>query len=83
MVQINNLDEYNRIKESNFGFLIIPDSDQNIFIHTPSCNILGDDNHIQQREEKFDSINMHWFSTISLAEKKFDKVKVCQECKPE
>ena len=83
MVQINNVDEYNRIKESNYGFLIIPDSEQNMSIHSPSCNILGGDDYLEQREKNPESINIHWFSTISLAEKKFSSLKICQMCKPE
>lgn len=83
MVQIKSVEEYDRIKESNYGFLIIPDIEDEVSIHSPSCNILGADDYIEQRENESESINMHWFSTISLAEKKFSKIKVCNICKPE
>ncbi len=83
MVQINNVEEYDRIKESNYGFLIIPGSNQDMSIHSPSCNILDSNDYFEQREEGSQSINMHWFSTISMAERKFSNLKVCQVCKPE
>lgn len=83
MVRISNLEEYKRIKESDFGFLIIPDNSKDMVIHSPSCNLLGADDYIEQREKSPESIELHWFSTIAMAEKKFDDIHACDKCKPE
>ena len=83
MVQIKTIDEYKNIEESNFGFLIIPNSHNEMIIHGSSCNILGADDYIVQRENSPESINLHWFSTIALAEKKFKQIKTCEICNPQ
>lgn len=81
MVRIKNLEEYQRIKEADFGFLVIPNSKSVMRIHEASCDILGADDYIKQREDMPDSIELHWFSTISLAEK-FSDLESCKTCKP-
>jgi len=75
MVKISNVDEFNRIRESDFGFIVI--SDDNSIIHKPSCESVKVDDFIKTKSaiEKY-----HWFSTISLAEKEFSQITSCQNC---
>ena len=78
MVKISNVDEFNRIKESDFGFIVILDN--NSIIHKPSCKSVKFDDFIKTKStiEKY-----HWFSTISLAEKGFSQMTLCQNCNPD
>ena len=78
MVKISNVDEFNRIKESDFGFIVI--SGEKSVIHKPSCKSVNSDDFIKNESdiEKF-----HWFSTISLAEKEFSQITSCQNCNPD
>jgi len=78
MVKILNMDELNRIKESDFGFIVI--SDDNSIIHRPSCKNVKFDDFIKTKSvtEKY-----HWFSTISLAETEFSQITSCQNCNPD
>ncbi len=78
MVKILSMDEFNRIKESDFGFIVI--SDDNSIIHRPSCKSVKFDDFIKTKSviEKY-----HWFSTISLAEKEFSQITSCQNCNPD
>ncbi len=75
MVKISNVDEFNRIKESDFGFIVI--SDDKSIIHRPSCKSVKFDDFIKT---KSDIEKYHWFSTISLAEKEFSQITSCQNC---
>lgn len=78
MVGIQNIDEFNRIKESGFGFMITVG--ENPQIHKPNCDLVNVDDFIKSdtNAEKF-----HWFSTILLAEKEFSQIIFCQKCNPD
>jgi hypothetical protein len=78
MVSIQNIEEFNRIKESDFGFMII--DGENPQIHKPNCDLVNVDDFIKvdTNEKKF-----LWFSTILLAEKEFPQIIFCQKCNPD
>jgi hypothetical protein len=76
MAKIQNIDEFNRIKESDFGFIVIFDGASNT-LHQSKCGELTEEMFSNQ-----DGNSLHWFSTIALAEKSFI-ITPCQLCKPE
>jgi hypothetical protein len=76
MAKIQNLDEFKRIKESDFGFIVIFDGASNT-LHQSDCPSLTDEIFANQ-----DGNSLYWFSTIALVEKSFI-VTPCNSCKPE
>jgi len=75
MVKIQNIDEFKSITESDSGFVVIFDGAANT-LHQTKCTSLTNDMFSNQ-----DGNSLHWFSTISLAEKSFT-VTQCESCKP-
>jgi hypothetical protein len=76
MAKIQSIDEFKRIQESDFGFIVIFDGASNA-LHQSNCVDLTDEIFANQYGN-----SLHWFSTIALAEKSFN-VTPCKDCKPE
>ncbi|RDJ31045.1 MAG: hypothetical protein DWQ18_04365 [Crenarchaeota archaeon] len=79
MVKIINIEEFENIIKSNYGYMIIKNK-ESVIIHETKC--------IEINKEKFsnsenEDTEFHWFSTISLAEKKFTDIKNCKICNPD
>ena len=77
MVKIQSLEELRKIKESNYGFVIIFTKSMPI-IHTTNCKLIFENDFIKNN----DNLSHHWFSTISLAEKELGDIKSCKLCNP-
>jgi hypothetical protein len=76
MAKIQTIDEFKRIKESDFGFIVIFDGASNT-LHQSRCENLTEDIFSNQ-----DGNSLHWFSTIALAEKSYI-ITPCESCRPE
>ena len=72
MTKIQTIEEFRRIKDAEFGFIITSNGTNTL--HQSNCNNLTD--------EGFARSDHYWFATISLAERSFDVV-ICEACKPE
>jgi len=81
MVKIQSTEEFRRIKESNYGLLVILDDKLNPTMHKTNCSQITKDSYFYSKkilgETKF-----HWFSSYSLAEKEFENILVCKNCNP-
>jgi hypothetical protein len=81
MVKIQSTEEFRRIKESNYGLLVILDDKLNPTMHKTNCSQITKDSYFYSKkilgEAKF-----HWFSSYSLAEKEFENILVCKNCNP-
>ena len=77
MVKIESVDELKKIKESNFGFVIIQ-SESIPIIHTTNCKLIFENDFIKNKENSL----YHWFSTYSLAEKELGDLQSCKLCNP-
>jgi len=77
MVKIESVEELRKIKESNYGFVIILSESMSI-IHTPNCKLIFENDFLQNN--KIQSHN--WFSTHLLAEKELGDLKSCKLCNP-
>ena len=77
MVKIESGDELKKIKESNFGFVIIQ-SESAPIIHTTNCKLIFENDFIKNHE----TFDYHWFSTYSLAEKELGEIQSCKLCNP-
>ena len=81
MVKIQSTEEFRRIKESNYGLLVILDDKLNPTMHKTNCSQVTKDSYFYSKkilgETKF-----HWFSSYSLAEKEFENILVCKNCNP-
>ena len=81
MVKIQSTEEFRRIKESNYGLLVILDDKLNPTMHKTNCSQVTKDSYFYSKkilgETKF-----HWFSSYSLAEKEFENIIVCKNCNP-
>ncbi len=81
MVKIQSTEEFRRIKESDYGLLIILDDKLNPTMHKTNCSQVTKDSYFYSKkilgETKF-----HWFSSYSLAEKEFENILVCKNCNP-
>lgn len=78
MVKIENNEEFKKIKESDYGFVII--LDEKPTIHLSKCRI------VSEIDFKLNSINSsiyHWFSTYSLAQKELGDLDSCNVCNPD
>ena len=81
MVKIGNVDEFNRIKESEFGFILVSKNGE-CAIHKPQCTKITAEDFIDSI--KSDSpFSYHWFSTVALIEKEFSEIKSCDVCNPD
>jgi hypothetical protein len=76
MTKIETAEEFKKIKELDFGFIVIFDYVSNI-IHQSGCADLSRYDFSAQNNS-----SLHWFSSIMLAEKSFNIIP-CQICKPE
>ena len=81
MVKIQSAEEFRRIKESDYGLLVILDDKLNPTMHKTNCSQVTKDSYFYSKkilgETKF-----HWFSSYSLAEKEFENILVCKNCNP-
>ena len=81
MVKIENVDELKRIIESDYGYVVILDSNMHPLMHKTKCDQVTVDNfkntQKNQKESKF-----HWFSSYSIVEKEFSNIESCKNCKP-
>jgi len=81
MVKIQSTEEFRRIKESDYGLLVILDDKLNPTMHKTNCSQITKDSYFYSKkilgETKF-----HWFSSYSLAEKEFENILVCKNCNP-
>jgi hypothetical protein len=81
MVKIQSTEEFRRIKESDYGLLVILDDKLNPTMHKTNCSQVTKDSYFYSKkilgETKF-----HWFSSYSLAEKEFENILVCKNCNP-
>lgn len=78
MVKIDNIEELRKIKESNYGFVIIITHTKSI-IHNTDCKLIFERDFLTDgnKDSKY-----HWFSTYSLAEKELGDIKSCKLCNP-
>ena len=77
MVKIENVEELRKIKQSNYGFVIIF-SESVPIIHTTNCKLIFENDFIKNKEKS----THHWFSTYLLAEKELVDIKPCKLCNP-
>jgi uncharacterized protein YjfI (DUF2170 family) len=75
MVKIESVEELRKIKESNYGFVIILSGDMPV-IHTTNCKLIFENDLIKNNKIS----NYHWFSTYLLAEKELVNIKSCKLC---
>ena len=77
MVKIESIEELRKIKESNYGFVIIFTESMPI-IHTTNCKLIFEKDFAKNNTNS----TFHWFSTYSLAEKELGDIKSCKLCSP-
>ena len=81
MVNIQSIDEFKSIHDSEYGFVVIAYNGSKI-IHKTKCEKVNLDEYMESR--KPDSIiEFHWFSTVALAEKSFPELSGCKICNPD
>ena len=78
MVKIENVEELRKIKESDYGFVIIVE-DATPTIHLTNCKVIFENDFLQDINN---SLKYHWFSTYSLAQKELGDLKTCNICNP-
>lgn len=79
MVKIINIEEFENIIKSNYGYMIIKNKELTL-IHKTKCIEINKDKFFDSEKE---NTEYHWFSTIALAEKKFEGLKNCKICNPD
>ena len=79
MVKIESVEELNRIKKSNYGFVITLDEHSKAVMHKTNCDFLTEENYLNGKKTD-DVTKFHWHSTFSLAEKEFPKITSCNIC---
>ena len=79
MVKIINIEEFENIIKSNYGYTVIKNKETSV-IHKTKCAEINKENFFDAEKE---NTEYHWFSTISLAEKKFESLKNCGVCNPD
>ena len=77
MVKIERVEELRKIKESNFGFIILFSESMPI-IHTTNCKLIFENDFLRNNKIQ----PHHWFSTHLLAEKELGDLKSCKLCNP-
>jgi len=77
MVKIESVEELRKIKESNFGFVILLSKSMPI-IHSTNCKLIFENDFLQNNKNQ----PHHWFSTHLLAEKELGDLKSCKLCNP-
>jgi hypothetical protein len=78
MVKIENIEELRKIKESNYGFVIIITHTKSV-IHNTDCKLIFEQDFLKDENN---GSKYHWFSTYSLAEKELGDIKSCKLCNP-
>ena len=81
MVKIENIEELKRIIESDYGYVVIHESDLQPIIHKTKCEQVSEENFLKNQKNENDS-KYHWFSSYSIAEKEFSDIESCKNCKP-
>ena len=81
MVKIQSTEEFRRIKESNYGLLVILDDKLNPTMHKTNCSQVSKDSYFYSKKSSNET-KFHWFSSYSLAEKEFEDILVCKNCNP-
>ena len=81
MVKIQSIEEFNRIKESDYGLLVILDEKLNPMLHKTNCAQVTEENYLNHKKISNET-KFHWFSSYSLAEKEFECILACKKCKP-
>ena len=79
MVKIENVDELKRIIESDYGYVVILNSNMNPLMHKTKCDQVTEDFFKNNLKNKKDS-KFHWFSSYSIAEKEFSELEACKSC---
>ncbi len=79
MVKIENVEELRKIKESDYGFVIIFE-DVKRTIHSTSCKVISENDFLQKNNN---SSNYHWFSTYYLAQNELGDLNSCNLCNPD
>ena len=77
MVKIESVEELKKIKESNYGFVII-ETESAPVIHKTNCKLIFENDFIKNKQNS----SYHWFSTYSLAEKELGDLQSCKLCNP-
>ena len=78
MVKIENIDELKKIKESDYGFVIVVEDKP--IIHLSNCNVISEKDFQLKTNN---STIYHWFSTYSLAQTELGDLKSCNMCNPD
>ncbi len=81
MVKIQSTEEFRRIKESNYGLLVILDDKLNPTMHKTNCSQVTKDSYFYSKKSS-SVTKFHWFSSYSLAEKEFEDILICKNCNP-
>ena len=81
MVKIGSVEEFNRIKESEYGFILIVKNGENV-LHKPQCEKFSADDFIDSNKLE-NNTQFNWFSTVALVEKEFIEIKSCESCNPD
>ena len=81
MVKIQSTEEFKRIKESDYGLLVILDDKLNPTLHKTNCVKITEDNYLLSKKNSNEP-KFYWFSSFSLAEKEFENIQICTDCKP-
>lgn len=79
MVKIGNIEELRKVKESDYGFVIVVEENKPT-IHLTSCKIISESDFLQEINN---SLNYNWFSTYSLAQKELGDLLSCKICNPD
>ena len=77
MVKIESVKELRKIKESNYGFVIIFSEPMPV-IHTTNCKLIFENDFIKNNKTS----NYHWFSSYLLAEQELGDLNSCKLCNP-
>ena len=78
MVKIQNNDEFQRIKDENFGYILFCDTKNKTVMHIPNCKLIQTDDYEKLSKE----VDFHWFSSFSLAQQEFGNIVFCDVCEP-
>ena len=81
MVKIKNIEELKRIIESNYGYVVILESNMHPTMHKTKCEQVSED-YFEKTQKNENESKFHWFSSYSIAEKEFSDVESCKNCKP-
>ena len=81
MVKIQSTEEFRRIKESNYGLLVILDDKLNPTMHKTNSSQVTKDSYFYSKKSSSET-KFHWFSSYSPAEKEFEDILICKNCNP-